>query len=334
MKRYIRSNNWSSNVAPYGEEIHFDTSKLKDFYGLRGIKVINVDAKHDPYIMYKKKIVDYHDVEDALWAIYVDECEENGAFQDETFFETMFVPKHRADAVEYIEALPAVAEITDDLSDWYTASIIKASCNSATSTCNITAKDPIELSNPIEAEDNIVDEENYEPYDYGFGMDSNGEYIDESTVEELCRIANEIVQDSDLSKIYSYPEVDPETFKDNYYMTGTYSGAYLDYAIFANSDSNRLDISDCMRSDWDRTFPDLQNKYTDKYDCLMGFTIHVKGDEIIEVTMNAEIQEDGRYDEYDTKNFPKAYDIEKICNKVAEDFEPIVKEIHRTVSNI
>lgn len=208
---------------------------------------------------------------------------------------------------------------------------IESSCNSATNTCNIVAKDPIELSNPIEAEDNIVDEEDYEPYDEGFGTDSNGEYIAESIVEELCRVANEIVQDSDLSKVYSYPEVDLESFKDNYYMTGTYSGAYLDYDIFANSDSDRLDISDCMRSDWDGTFPDLQ---TGKYDCFMGFTIRVKYDKIIEVTMNAEIQEDGRYDEYDTKKFPKAYDIEKICNKVADDFEPVVREIHVTVSNL
>lgn len=209
---------------------------------------------------------------------------------------------------------------------------IESSCNSATNTCNIAAKDPIELSNPIEAEDNIVDEEDYEPYyDEGFGTDSNGEYITESTVEELCRIANEIIQDSDLSKVYSYPEVDPESFKDNYYMTGTYSGAYLDYDIFANSDSDRLDISDCMRSDWDGTFPDLQ---TDKYDCHMEFTIRVKNDAIVEVTMGAEIQEDGRDDEYYTKKFSQIYDTEEICEKVADDFEPVVREIHSTVSNL
>lgn len=215
---------------------------------------------------------------------------------------------------------------------------IESSCNSATSTCNIASKNPIELSNPIEAEDNIVDEENYEPIDYGFGMDSNGEYIDESTVEELCRIAQEILNASDLVDKYKNPEIDPDTFKEKFYMTGTAWGAYLDYEIYANADTlpDRfgLDISDCIRPEWEGTFPDLHRQVTDKYDCLMGFTIHVKSGEFVKVSMDAHILEDGRDDEYYTKKFSQVYDTEKICEKVAKDFEPVVREIHSTVSNL
>ena len=49
--------------------------------------------------------------------------------------------------------------------------------------------------------------------DMGFGFDSNGEALTESTVDELRRIANEILQKSELAKIDPYTSIDEDTFK-------------------------------------------------------------------------------------------------------------------------
>lgn len=57
-----------------------------------------------------------------------------------------------------------------------------------------------------------------EQEDWGYGFDSNGDPIDESTVDELCRIANEILEKSELVKQYDeYASIDRDTF--DYYMS-------------------------------------------------------------------------------------------------------------------
>ena len=164
--------------------------------------------------------------------------------------------------------------------------------------------------------------------DYGF--DSNGEAIDESTVNEMYRIAGEILDQSELAQLDPYVTISEDSFK--YYATGTAWGAYLAYTIMTEISSDDLDLRKFYTDSDDSTmFIDLDGNGEVK----MQFNIYVSNGNQIQVEITGvDVYENGRYTEYFDKNFYKLFDVEKICNHVKRLAEPVVNEIHSTLSNI
>lgn len=164
--------------------------------------------------------------------------------------------------------------------------------------------------------------------DYGF--DSNGEAIDESTVDEMYRIAGEILDQSELAQLDPYVTISEESFK--YYATGTAWGAYLAYTIMAEISSDDLDLRKFYTDSDDSTmFIDLNGNGEVK----MQFNIYVRNGDQIQVELTeVDIYDGWRYTEYYDKNFYKLFDVEKICDHVKRLAEPVVNEIQATLSNI
>lgn len=61
--------------------------------------------------------------------------------------------------------------------------------------------------------------DDFEEEDMGFGFTTNGEAISESMVDELCKIANEILEKSELAKYDEYTSIDRDTF--DYWSDGS-----------------------------------------------------------------------------------------------------------------
>ena len=80
---------------------------------------------------------------------------------------------------------------------------------------------------------------NGEDEDYGYGFDSNGEAISESTVDELYRIAErEVLPTTELAKVDEYATIMEDTFE--YYASSTYVG--VTYTISATFDTDDIDV--------------------------------------------------------------------------------------------
>lgn len=167
-------------------------------------------------------------------------------------------------------------------------------------------------------------------FDYGYGFDSNGEAIDESTVDEMYRIAGEILEQSELGQLDPDATIYEDSFK--YFATGLAWGADLAYTIMMEISSDDLDLRKFYTDSDDSTmFIDLNSNSEVK----MQFNIHVRrGNEIQVKLTQVDIYEGWRYTEYYDKNFYKLFDVEKICDYVKRLAEPVVNEIHSTLSNI
>lgn len=167
-------------------------------------------------------------------------------------------------------------------------------------------------------------------YDYGFGFDSNGEAIDESTVDEMYRIAGEILDQSELAQLDPYVTIYEDSFK--YYATGSAWGADLAYTIMTEVSSDGLDLRKFYTdSDDSIMFVDLNGGGEVK----MQFNIYVSnGDQIQVELIGADVYENGHYTEYFDKDFYKLFNVEKICDHMKRLAEPVVNEIHATLSNI
>ena len=172
-----------------------------------------------------------------------------------------------------------------------------------------------------------------------YGTDSNGEEIDESTVEELARIANEVINDNVQNpEWFEYVDVDADSFKDSYYLTGTAFGASVNYELTVTTDSDRLDISDCYTDGWNDTF--VQVTQNNDYAVVdLKFVMDVQNADIKFKACYADVYElsrDGRMtsSQYYTDKFDQAIDINKVFEKVKACFDDAVYEALVTVSNI
>lgn len=171
---------------------------------------------------------------------------------------------------------------------------------------------------------------------FDFGYDSNGEEIDESTVEELYRITNEIINNKVKNpKNFDYIDVDEDSFKNSFYFS---NGAHVNYELIVKTSSDKLDISDCYNDRWDDLFVQLyQNNGHAVVD--LKFTLNVQNADIKFGTYHAnvyEIDTDGRevFSQYYTNKFEQAVDINKIFNKLRTAFEPAVRDALITISNL
>ena len=167
--------------------------------------------------------------------------------------------------------------------------------------------------------------------DYGF--DSNGEAIDESTVNELYRIAGDILDQSELAKLDPYVTIDEDSFK--YYATGSAWGAYLEYGIRFDAHSSKFDFKSFF--DWDkieREWISWIDPDSDNVLVTVRFFIAVDGD-----TISADVEDitatiDGRYSEYETENYQNILDMGRFGESIRQLAEPVVNEIHSTLSNV
>jgi hypothetical protein len=170
--------------------------------------------------------------------------------------------------------------------------------------------------------------------DYGYTQ--NGEEIDESTVDELYRMAEyELLPQSELARVFGADNIsiDEDTFE--YYATGTAWGAYMKYNILIDvntgSYGNRFNLNKFINPNYDDIRPDFDVK-----DVSFDIVVKVDGDEVTaEVDLNPRnINIEGDITDWYAKRFSKMLNIEAIENDVETIAERDVYEIKSVLSNI
>lgn len=176
-------------------------------------------------------------------------------------------------------------------------------------------------------------------YTDNYGNDSNGDPIDESTVEELARIADETLHDNlENAEWFDTVAIDEASFEDNYYLTGTAFGADVDYNIVGTLDTREFDVTDCYKDNWDGLAWDYSAN-SDNY-ALIDFVINVKNTDMTMDLDNFLVTcyewFDGSYsnNEYEEQQFTKAFDVNKLSEKILKCFDKAVPEIQIVVSNL
>ena len=169
--------------------------------------------------------------------------------------------------------------------------------------------------------------------DYNFGYDSNGYEIDEATVEELARIADEIFARADV-----YSGIDVNTFKKGYYLTGTAFGADLHYALCASFCTDTFDMSGFVKPDFNGTLYSYKKDDDIAY-ANIDLELFVDNENIIVTSIDVDCfvnDGSGRFDykEFEVKHFFEKFDKEKIKAKVIECLTPAVREVHAVVSSL
>lgn len=146
--------------------------------------------------------------------------------------------------------------------------------------------------------------------DMGYGFNSNGDPIDESTVDELCRIANEILQKSELAKIDPYVSIDRDTFK--YYASSPHvEEEFYIYFNLTLSGQELYDM-DVLQFDDDRTLGwDIDADY--EFEC----DIIVKNGEVMSFIW-VDVPEERSFEAYADYNVLEGY-VEKLASPVAMD---------------
>lgn len=150
--------------------------------------------------------------------------------------------------------------------------------------------------------------DDFEEEDMGFGFTTNGEAISESMVDELCRIANEILEKSELAKYDEYTSIDRDTF--DYWCDGsTYvSEKFYIYFTFTQNggwfiNNNMVDFSDSRGISETEEFT---------FEC----DISIKDGEVVEVLYN-DMPDNYSADMIDVPALTKY--IEKLAAPVARD---------------
>lgn len=170
--------------------------------------------------------------------------------------------------------------------------------------------------------------------DYGYTQ--NGEEIDESTVEELYRMAEyELLPQSELARVFGADNIsiDEDTFE--YYATGSAWGAYMKYDILIDvntgSYGNRFNLNKFINPNYDDIHPDF-----DVRDTSFDIVVKVDGDKVTAKVdlnpRNISIEDD--YTDWFAKRFGRMLDIEAIEKDVETIAERDVYEIKSVLSNI
>lgn len=228
-------------------------------------------------------------------------------------YDTVYVDNLSADGVRYLGSKTATSGVRVRVypTDWdyETPDILKS--NDAIR-YYLSDEDAIETSSQI-----CGATDDFETDDFGFGYDMNGEPIDESTVEELERIANEIIMDSDLSTLDPYVNIIEDTF--DYYGTQGY-GANVSYKIdltlsTRNIPMNIMDDNGASRIDYFSPFGE---------EGKISFVVSIHISDVVDVKLD------------DTTVDLRGYDEDKICDYVKgmTVLEEVAYDIHSTVSNI
>ena len=144
--------------------------------------------------------------------------------------------------------------------------------------------------------------------DMGFGFTTNGEAISESMVDELCRIANEILEKSELAEYDEYTSIDRDTF--DYWCDGSTYVSEKFYIYFTFTQNGGWFINNDMVDFSDSRGISETEEFT--FEC----DINIKDGKVVEVLYN------DMPDNYsaDMINVPALTEyIEKLATPVARD---------------
>ena len=164
-----------------------------------------------------------------------------------------------------------------------------------------------------------IKEDTFDNEDWGYGFDSNGNAIDESTVDELYRIAErDILPKTELAKIDEYVSIDEDSFE--FYMSSPW--VQESFTIIFEMTTDDLDMMSYVLPDAEWIYD--YNGYGSRLDNLKFF-IDVKNGEVSKVTLvdhSVRDIDDGKYD------------VEKLESYVAELASSAATAIYNGTTNL
>lgn len=164
-----------------------------------------------------------------------------------------------------------------------------------------------------------IKEDTFDNEDWGYGFDSNGDAIDESTVDELYRIAErDILPKTELAKIDEYVTIDEDSFE--FYMSSPW--VQESFTIIFEMTTDDLDMMSYVLPDAEWIYD--YNGYGSRLDNLKFF-IDVKNGEVSKVTLadhSVKDIDDGKYD------------VEKLESYVAELASSAATAIYNGTTNL
>ena len=168
--------------------------------------------------------------------------------------------------------------------------------------------------------------------DIGYGIDSYGETIDESTVNELYRMAErDILPKTELAKIDPYVSIDEDSW-DFYFggVSNTGMMGVVKFYIHFKLTSDNIDLNEFVIPEA-RLYPDF--KY---YTASLDFDIYTENGKVTDVVLeSADIyKSDNSYDTYQSDKFKEAFNVEAIENYIEKLAAPAAEEIYNAVSNL
>ena len=154
--------------------------------------------------------------------------------------------------------------------------------------------------------------------DLGFGLDSNGDPIDESTVEELERIAQEIVYKSEIAKYDEYADV----HNFDYYVSSPYVNEKFDLTFTPEFTSDQMWFNGFVsnnQSGWDTSAT-----------YKLYINVRIKSGEVADISLN---DVDMR-NSYAVDSALRNIDDVAIKNWVGKLVAPVAMQIYNATSNI
>lgn len=178
-----------------------------------------------------------------------------------------------------------------------------------------------------------IKEDIFDDEDWGYGFDSNGDAIPESTVEELYRIAEyEILPQSELADYDEYVSINEDSWE--FYMSSPYVNE--EYTIYLTLTNEDIDFNSYVRTD-ETIHPDLSvGTSFAHYDAKIEFNIYAKDGRVdsVEISDVSIYRPDGAYDSYNTDKFDEMFDSEAIIEYVANLASKTVEDIYNGTTNL
>ena len=165
----------------------------------------------------------------------------------------------------------------------------------------------------------------------GYGYTQNGDEIDESTVDELYRIACETLDNSVLG---SFCSIDEDSFE--YTATGTAFGAYLQYAIFGEFHYDALldlgiNLNQYILPSCDRILLDMNDTNND---IVPSITIYINGESVNAELSDVDAYQGNTHSDYMSATYRSCIDWDAVLRDVVVAANPVISEIHQILSNI
>ena len=211
------------------------------------------------------------------------------------------------------EITPNLADIYDDSKELSDA--VRAALDEEMMDKYDADNQALAFSEDVDDLDYITGEE-----DYGFGFDSNGDPVDESTVEELERIAQDMVYKSGIAAVDQYADL----HNFNYYASMPYVQESFDISFQLIADYYTLNNYGFIPSD--STMWSTTSEYT------IPFNVRVENGEVkyVETPDPYERKSWGTVDE----DLLRKLDTDAMTEWAKNLVAPVAKEIYITTSNI
>lgn len=173
--------------------------------------------------------------------------------------------------------------------------------------------------------DASIDDDELEPImgddfaeDYGFGFDSNGDPIDESTVEALESIAREILEKSEIMSVDRYADIN----NFNYYMSSPYVQESFNITLTVEMTGQEL---------LDRGYVKNGTMYWDiSADVTIPFNVKVKSGEVVDIDIFDIYAKNG----YASNKITAGIDDIAMKNWIGSLCAPVVRDIYYTTANL